>query len=114
MTPVSMRSNVRVRRLDLLDHFVGANEEWLANVIADLKFVKNHRFGIQHRSPGDTSLERPTWRRTLSQMRAMVEAQALERIEGRLAEMEKQNPFARFGGEHNGYATTARSVGTTH
>ena len=32
-------------------------------VIADLKFVEIHRSGIVHRSPGDTSLERPTWRR---------------------------------------------------
>src|SRR5215467_12708224 len=42
----------------------------------------------------------------LAQMRAMVEAQALERIEGRLAEMES-NPLARFG-DRNGYATTTR------
>jgi hypothetical protein len=50
-------------------------------------------------------------------MRAMVEAQALERIEGRLAEME-QNPWMQHAkhdsGDGDGYATTARSVGTTH
>jgi hypothetical protein len=51
----------------------------------------------------------------LAQLRAMVEAEALERIENRLADMERQNPHARFDrGEIGGYATTVGSIGTTH
>ena len=49
----------------------------------------------------------------LSQMRAMVEAQSLERIEARLAEIE-QNPLARYQGTDDGDATPARYLGTTH
>jgi hypothetical protein len=36
------------------------------HVIADLKFVKNHRSGIRHGSPGRyVPLSAPTWRRTV-------------------------------------------------
>jgi hypothetical protein len=50
----------------------------------------------------------------LAQLRAMVEAEALERIEGRLAEMERQNPYARFEGDSIGYQATTRSARATH
>jgi hypothetical protein len=50
----------------------------------------------------------------LAQLRAMLESQALERIETRLAEMERQNPYARYEGDQSGYAKAVGSVGTTH
>jgi hypothetical protein len=50
----------------------------------------------------------------LAQLRAMVEAEALERIEGRLAEMERQNPYVRYEGESSGHTAATGSSRVTH